>query len=386
MEFELSFKPIVHRNEDYQVSQLGRNIMAYTQGDFPNLSEADLVMFTVPEFRGTSIENKSISLHSIREELYQLFEGQERLRIADLGQLLLGEKITDTYQLLSDVLVECEQRNLFALIIGGGQDLTLSQYRSCVQLGKLSNMISIDSRLDFGTDENTLASQSFFSEIIKIQPNVLFNFTNIGYQTYLNTQESIKLVDKLYFDAYRLGEIRQNIEEVEPSLRNADFVSIDMGSVRLSDNPSVINGSPNGFYAEEACQIMRYAGISGRLKSLGIFNYADFDDKNLQSEKLIAQMIWCFFEGFFHKMKRFKPTDDDMVKYHVSMREGEYNTCFYKNKKIEKWWMEVPIINSSISLPSENYFIPCSYNDYQTAVKGDMPERWWKAFQKMNQH
>ena len=72
-------------------------------------------------------------LDKIRIELYQLFEGQERLRIADLGQLILGEKINDTYQLLTDVLIECEQRNLFALIIGGGQDLTLSQYRSCVQ-------------------------------------------------------------------------------------------------------------------------------------------------------------------------------------------------------------------------------------------------------------
>ena len=386
MEFELSFKPIVHRSEDYQASQLGRNIMAYTQGDFPNLSEADLVMFTVPEFRGTPIENQNISLDAIRKELYQLFEGQERLRIADLGQLLLGHETSDTYQLLSDVLVECEQRKLFALIIGGGQDLTLSQYRSCVQLGKLSNMVSVDARFDFGADENSPVSESFFADIIKIQPNVLFNFTNIGYQTYLNTQDSIKLLDKLYFDAYRLGEIRKNIEEVEPILRNADFVSLDMGSVRISDNPSAINGSPNGFYAEEACQIMRYAGISGRLKSLGVFNYADFKDNNLQSEKLIAQMLWCFFEGFFHKMKHFRPTDDDMVKYHVSMREGEYNACFYKNKKLEKWWMEIPIINPNPSLPSENYFIPCSYTDYQTAVKGDMPERWWKAFQKMNQH
>ena len=143
---------------------------------------------------------------------------KRRLRIADLGQLILGEKINDTYQLLTDVLVECEQRNLFALIIGGGQDLTLSQYRSCVQLGKLSNMVSFDSRFDFGEDEKTLASKSYLSEIIKIQPNVLFNFSNIGYQTYFNNQDSIKLINKLYFDAHRLGEIRQNIEEVEPSL------------------------------------------------------------------------------------------------------------------------------------------------------------------------
>jgi arginase family enzyme len=386
MEFELSFKPIVHHNADYQLSQLGRNIMAYTQGDFPNLSEADLVMFTVPEFRGTTVVNNDESLNFIRKELYQLFEGQERLRIADLGQLLLGEKINDTYQLLTDVLVECEQRNLFALIIGGGQDLTLSQYRSCVKLGKLSNMVGFDSRFDFGVDEHSRPSDAFLSEILKTQPNVLFNYTNIGYQTYLNTQDSIKLIDKLYFDAYRLGEIKQNIEEVEPSLRNADFVTFDMNCVRLSDSPSNTEGSPNGFYAEEACQIMRYAGISGRLKTLGIYNFFNKSDENLQSEKLVAQMIWCFFEGFFHKMKRFKPNDDDMVKYHVSMREGEYNACFYKNKKLEKWWMEVPIINSNPSLPLENYFIPCSYNDYQKAVKGDVPERWWKVFQKMNQH
>ena len=193
MEFELSFKPLVHRSEDYQNGQLGRNIMAYTQGDFPNLAEADLVIFSVPEFRGTSYDNKADFTDKIRIELYQLFEGQERLRIADLGQLILGEKINDTYQLLTDVLVECEQRNLFALIIGGGQDLTLSQYRSCVHLGKLSNMVSFDSRFDFGEDESTLTSESYLSEIIKIQPNVLFNFTNIGYQTYFNNQDSIKL-------------------------------------------------------------------------------------------------------------------------------------------------------------------------------------------------
>ena len=93
--------------------------------------------------RGFSSVKNVDSFEHIRTQLYQLFEGQERLRIADLGQLILGEKINDTYQLLSDVLVECEQRNLFAVVIGGGQDLTVSQYRSCVEIGKISNMVSL---------------------------------------------------------------------------------------------------------------------------------------------------------------------------------------------------------------------------------------------------
>ena len=385
MEFELSFKPIINQEEDFQSNQLGRNIMAYTKGDFPNLSEADLVIFTVSEFRNSNLDNDEFALDSIRTELYKLFEGQERLRIADLGYLVLGERPEDTYQLLTDVLIECEKRNLFALIIGGSQDLTVSQYRSCVKLGKLSNMVSIDSRFDLEFDDNGLNSNSYLSDIIQTEPNVLFNYSNIGYQTYLNTQDSIKLIDKLHFDAYRLGEIRQNLEEVEPVLRNADFVSLDLNSVRLSDSPSNVEGSPNGFYSEEICQIMRYAGISGRLKSCGIYNYNPKNDTNFHSSKLIAQMLWCFFEGYFHKMKSFKPNDDDMVKYHVSMRDGEYNGCFYKNKKLEKWWMEIPLINIDSSTYNDNYFVPCSYNDYQIAVKGEVPERWWKAFQKINQ-
>ena len=385
MEFELSFKPINHSTEDYQYGQIGRNVMTYTSGNFPNLSEADLVIFTVSEYRGFSSVKNENSFEHIRTQLYKLFEGQERLRIADLGQLILGEKINDTYQLLSDVLVECEQRNLFAIVIGGGQDLTLSQYRSCVEIGKISNMVSVDYSLDLGFKKDSIDAKSYLSEILKIKPNFLFSFTNIGLQTYHNSDDSLKLINKLFFDTHRLGEIRRNIQEIEPILRNADFVSVDLGSVRLSDNPSVIDGSPNGFYSEEICQVMRYIGISGRTKSLGLFNYLNFGDEKQQSEKLIAQMLWCFFEGFFHKMKQFKTTDSDLVKYHVSMSKGEYNTCFYKNKKLDKWWMEIPIININPSLEIENCFIPCSYSDYQLAVNGDVPERWWKAFQKLNQ-
>ena len=52
---------------------------------------------------------------------------------------------------------------------------------------------------------------------------------------------------------------------------------------------------------------------------------------------------------------------------------------------MDKWWVEIPLIHTNSQIPNDNYFIPCSYNDYKAAVKGEIPERWWKAFQKMNQ-
>lgn len=383
MEFELSFQPLDEKSNHYKSEQLGNNIMVYTKGNFPNLSEADLVFFTVPESRGEFSDNEHLSFTTIRNELYQLYEGSDRLRIADLGNLILGEKIEDTYQLLTDVLVECEQRNLFSLFIGGTQDLTIAQYNSCQQLGKIVNMLSVDSTFDLGVEDETLSSDSFLSKILNAQPNVLFNYTNVGYQSYLNSQSSIKLIDDLFFEAVRLAKVRDEIEEIEPFFRDADFVSLDLCSIKYSDSPANISASPNGFSSDEICQIMRYAGVSSRLTSLGIYHFDSKRDFGLRTAKLAAQMLWCFFDGFFHKLKQFQPTDSDMITYHVSLREGEYNCSFYKNKVTEKWWMQIPVLESS-KINERNLYVPCSYNDYLLASQGEMPERWWKAFQKIN--
>ena len=51
-----------------------------------------------------------------------------------------------------------------------------------------------------------------------------------------------------------------------------------------------------------------------------------------------------FLEGHFHRIKRLTPNEEDFVKYHVSMRDGEFDAVFYKNKQLDKWWMEIPLV------------------------------------------
>ena len=60
------------------------------------------------------------------------------------------------------------------------------------------NLVSIDHQFNFAKEDN-LASDSFLSKIIIEEPNNLFNFSTIGYQTYYNSQEEIDLIEKLYF-------------------------------------------------------------------------------------------------------------------------------------------------------------------------------------------
>ena len=55
---------------------------------------------------------------------------------------------------------------------------------------------------------------------------------------------------------------------------------------------------PNGFYAEEICQLAWYAGYSGQTSVFGVFNYfSDFDFRDTGS-KLISQIIWHFIDGY----------------------------------------------------------------------------------------
>ena len=384
MEFELSFDPVEHQSDQFTSGQLGALVDVYTQGNFPNLSEADVVIFSVVENRGLDPEIEKLDFNDIRFQLFYLFQGENRLRIADLGDLKLGASPHDTYQLLADVLQECNERGLLALFIGGSQDCTIGQYRSFFQTKQFCNMVSIDSRFDLGINEQSVNSRSYLSHIFNHQPNVLFNFSNLGYQSYLVSRPEVELLNKLFFDAHRLGEIRYNLEEVEPVFRDANFISIDLNAIKMSDSPAVVDGSPNGLSSDEICQLMRYSALGHKLQSLAIYNFNGVRDINNQTSKLIAQMVWCFFEGYFHKMRNITANDENLVKYHVSMHDGEYNTCFYKNKHNDKWWMEIPILSDSNLNLSPNCFVPCSYKDYLLASNGDVPERWWKAFQKVN--
>jgi formiminoglutamase len=55
---------------------------------------------------------------------------------------------------------------------------------------------------------------------------------------------------------------------------------------------------------------------------------------------------------------------------------------FYKSKVTEKWWLEVAYHQPGARY-QRNSIIPCSYTDYQTATKGEIPERYISTLAKL---
>ena len=389
MDISVYFEPVESVNNGYgkrdHKKRMGDEITAFREGGpFPSLENIDIAIIGVKEDRrAVSNAGSGEGPAAIREKFYNLFEGPYDTRIADLGNIISGNTVDDTYYALCNVCSELLKSNVVPIILGGSQDLTYANYLAYENLGQTINMFCLDPLFDLGSADKEINSRSYLSKIILHQPNFLFNYTNAGYQTYLVDKEAIVLMEKLYFDTYRLGVVRSNIEEVEPMIRNADLFSFDISSVRYSDAPGNGNCSPNGFYSEEACQIIRYAGLSDKLTSIGFYEYNPLYDNNGQTAMMVAQMIWYFIDGFYNRKKDYPAKDKEgFIKYHVTFKDQSETIVFYKSKKSDRWWMEVPLQTELKNKYERHYLVPCSYNDYKTALNEDIPERWWLTFKK----
>ena len=364
-------------------STIGNNILKHTSSDLPDLDGVKLALIFVKEGRSAvgNLETGN-GFDAIRENFYKLFIGAWDINIADLGDLQPGFEVEDTYSALKDISSFLIKKQIIPVIIGGGQDLTYASYRAYDNLEQTVNLVSVDSKFDFGNVDGKLDSTSFLSHIILGQPNNLFNFSNIGYQTFFNSQEEIDLMEQLYFDALRVGNVSKDLTLVEPILRDADIVSIDIGAIRKSDAPANRNVTPNGFYGEEVCAISRYAGISDKVTSFGIFEYNPILDSEGQTAQLIAQMIWYFVEGVSFRAEDYPfCTKDNYYKYIVPVDDEELH--FYKSNKTDRWWLDVPFPDGANAEFIRHALIPCTYNDYLNAADQEIPDRWWKAFRKL---
>lgn len=257
MEIDLYFEPIdlggYEFAEKAHRKRLGDVVRSYQQaGDFPSLKDIDIAIIGVKEDR-SAFNNKGCK-HApdvIRDYFYRLFQGSWKARLADLGNIKAGNTIQDTHFALTSVVKELLEHGVFPLIIGGSQELTHACYKAYEQLKQIINIVSVDPLFDLGEKEDTLSSRSYLSKIILNQPNFLFNYTNIGYQTYFVDDQAIELMENLFFDCIRLGKIRSDMKESEPIVRNADMITFDVSAIRQSDAPGNGNASPNGFYGKK---------------------------------------------------------------------------------------------------------------------------------------
>lgn len=385
MDLTILFSPVEESlySDIASTSSFFKSIHTFTD-KMPDYRGAHIALFGIKEVRG-SIQSAGASAgpDEIRKKLYNLKKGLGANRIVDLGNLNPGHDLSESYVRVSEVCRILLEHNVLPILIGGTHDIDYGQYSAYESMDKLVSLLNVDAFVDMDEKKGSAENRHHIHKILLHEPNYLFSYTHLAYQTYLIDPQAVSILEKLYFEAFRVGQMRTNIQEIEPTVRNADMVSFDITAIRSSDAPGNSNAQPFGLTGEEACQICWYAGMNEKLSSIGFYEYDPaYDDGQKKTASVVATMIWYFIEGYYNRKNEQNFKSNDFMKYSVSMPVEPEVITFYKSKFSEKWWMEIPYPGGREKY-SRNSIVPCSYSDYQTAVKGEVPDRYISMIAKL---
>ncbi len=360
---------LLSKDEGYRDTQLGKHILVY-ETQLPDISEVDMVIIGAGECRGAGYAlNEHAAADGIRAALYALYYWHSQVSIADLGNVKIGQTIQDSYAALRTVIAELILQNKKVVIIGGSHDLTLPQYHSYTSIPTLVNAVVVDAKIDLDL-EARLPADHFLEELFTGLPNHLNHYAHIAFQSYFMHPHMLETIDKLRFDCFRLGVVREDIEEMEPVIRDSHMMSFDISAIQNAQAPANII-TPNGLNGEEACVLMQYAGMSWKTSSIGLYGYQTEFDQNGLTAIQIAQMIWYIIDGI-QKGKKESPlsASERFKEFHIAF--SDIDTQFLQSKSTGRWWMKL----------HNNEWAPCSYKDYLVASKNEIPERWLRALER----
>lgn len=353
-------------DNEYTDGQFAKHFSVFGK-EMPDLTDTEIVIVGIGESRGLGFDKEHTDApDKIRKQLYRLHCWHPEIKIADIGNIRKGAGLLDSYAALQTVLSELIKMGKTVIVLGGSHDITIAQYNAYKSLNQIIEATCIDALIDLRGD-SMLKNDSFLLEMLTSEPNWIKHYNHIGFQSYFVHPRLLETLDKLRFDCYRVGKVKEDIEEMEPVIRNSHLVSFDISAIKNSAAPSNAI-SPNGFNGEEACVLSQYAGLSSNLSSFGIYGYDPEKDKNDLTAVQVAQMIWYFIDG------KYRSKNDAGINEKNSFNEfhtffAEVDTVFLQSKRSNRWWMQMP----------DASFIACSRNDYKKASMNEMPERWLRA-------
>ncbi len=364
------------RKKDLLINQV---VFFDNETNLQDIEKFDIAIMGIPEDRNSQFNKGSAYAPDyIRKELYKLYRAGKR-KIIDLGNFIPGKTIKDTYSGVSDIVLELLKNEIIVLIMGGSNDLLIPVTNAYKNGNKSFTLCTSEPRLSFD-DDDLVCSESYLSEIMKNNKK-MNHYINLGYQTYYNSPDIIKYISDKY-EALRLGISSSDITLNEPFIRDSDIFGIHIESVRLSDAPATQRPSVNGFYAEDICQLARYAGLSEKISTFCLFDVNPAYDEKNKTAALSAQIMWYFIQSVSERKNEIPSTAvKKFLKYNVNVEGVNDGIVFYKSPKTERWWLQ---INYVVNNDERTKIISCTQDDFIKASKNEIPERWWKFYQKLN--
>jgi len=365
-----SFFNVNTRNTSFSKKTGNNNLNIQNAFEDEDVLNSKVVIFYVGALGISETKNYD----KVLQNLISLKKFSDNIVLLNLGEFIVENKVEETFNKLKLVFQYFFQYKINSVCIAQLPLVSYAMYAASEELNKDISYSFINEKIKIEPEDALQAAEPVF-KILEHQPIYLKNINFIAHQNYFSDVDSTRLLEKLSFDFYRLGEIKNQLHICEPALRESDFVHFDLHSLNNCLITGVNYPSPNGLYPEEACQLMRFAGMSPNVKALSLHGFNSDNDRFELTSKLIAQLIWHYLEGFEYRNEEIpKQKNNDFIEYIVHI-DKTIELIFVKSKRTDRWWMLV-------NVNQQQYWEPCSYNDYLIASKGEIPNRYTQSIIK----
>ncbi len=306
---------------------------------------------------------------AVRRQFYAMAYPWPEGAVLDLGNIRKNNA-----SFFIPALAELAGSRIFPIVIGRDPAGLAAQFKALQAILQHINLVVFDERLDLDLPGD------YLREILVDQRDQVFQCGLLGFQSHFVLPETLAELETRNYDLIRLGQVRSDLENTEPIIRDADLVGWNLRALDHSSAPGAADLTPSGFQLEEACRLSRYAGISDKLKMLGIFGFHAENDRNHLTAQGIAQMIWYFLDGFFQRKGDFPASTNNLTEYIVQLKQLDFQLTFWKSSSTGRWWMQVPV--KTRRNQQRHRMVPCSFSDYQMACKDELPERLFQALRR----
>ena len=232
--------------------------------------------------------------------------------------------------------------------------------KNIVEINNEKNAIIVEFTTQTQLSESDKQTKLVFSSNPKVKNN--HNTTLAACQRHYGGFE------KINNQIIGLGQIRENIQFLEPVIRKSEFLSFSMDAVKRAETQS--DYSPIcGLTILETCKIARYAGFSDSLKHIQIVLPVEQSDC---IDEISALFIWYFLEARSEFVKLNKKPDY-IQNYIVHCESLDVDLSFIKDIQKDKWWVLNPF--------EEDEKLPCNESDYLKILNGEDPIEFLSIFE-----
>lgn len=196
----------------------------------------------------------------------------------------------------------------------------------------------------------------------------LDDFAAIGIQKHLSDPNLFNRIEGKSYNFIRLGQLRSNFQECEVVLRNANYINFNLNVVKSSEMPYNLGSSHCGLTMEETCQLMKYVGLTPKLRVLNIEGINTEAPRSYMDK--VATLLWYLVEAIDKKDELEALANlGSSSEFIISLLDVEHPLRFVTNNNEKRWWLSLPQDEKKEKLYA------CSEADYMLAKNNIISDR-----------